>query len=142
MPIEFRDLKAGDQFEPIHINQIYRFLRKLIKLKVVFPLRLDSWGSADAIPTLSIIGADNFYVAETTTAITARSGSTLGTGTVKLQQEDGSGGLIDIPGANTVDVFNVSSATMTSGNGIDSGMKVWVRKDLYGNWWVMPTECS
>lgn len=141
MPVEFQDLRGGDELEPIHINKIYRFLRKIIKLRCELPLKLDSWASADAIPTLTLIGWDNFYVGEATSNITARSGTTLGTGTVKLQGNDGAGGIVDIGGPD-IDVLNNSSATMTSGNGIDSGMKVHVRKDAFGDWWVFPDECS
>ena len=141
MPEEFRDLRGGDELEPIHLNKIYRFLRKLLKLRVTYPMRIDGWGSADAVPTITVMGWDNFYVGETTTAITARSGTTLGTGTVKLQMEDGAGNIMDVA-TNTLTVWNASAATMTSTNGIDSGMKVFVRRDRFGDWWVFPLECT
>lgn len=42
----------------------------------------------------------------------------------------------------TYDVLNPSTTAMTSGNGIDSGMRVWVIEDDSGNLVVFPLECA
>ena len=39
-------------------------------------------------------------------------------------------------------VYNPSTTTMSSGNGIDSGQKCWVQQDMYGNLCVFPLECA
>jgi hypothetical protein len=73
-------------------------------------------------------------VALTTTTITARSGTTPGGGSVKLQKYDGSV-LSDATGT-TVFVHNYSSAAA----GIASGKYCLVAQS-WGAWWVVSTEC-
>jgi hypothetical protein len=71
--------------------------------------------------------------------ITARSGTTVGSGTVRVWRLNGST-LFD----NGVDytVNNASAEMTTLGNGIDTGVYVWIMKDRDGIWWVSPLECT
>jgi hypothetical protein len=71
--------------------------------------------------------------------ITARSGTTVGTGIVRVWRLSGTT-LFD----NGVDqsVNNASAEVTAGGNGIDSGVYVWIMKDRDGIWWVSPLECT
>lgn len=81
----------------------------------------------------------NRYLAVADANIAARSGTAPGTGTATIQNYDGTNlGSTGI----SVDVLNPSSTTMTSGNGIDSGMYCWIEQDPDGWWWIWPLECS
>lgn len=141
MPVEFRDLRGGDEFEPVHINSVYRLLRKWLKFKVTHPLKLDGWDSADGVPHLAVVGWDNRYICKAIGAIPAMSGTAMGAGTVRFQRNDGSGNLVDAQ-INDQAAWNPSKTTMTSGNGIDDGMFCAAWKDIYGDWYVAPLECA
>jgi hypothetical protein len=71
--------------------------------------------------------------------ITARSGTTVGTGIVRVWRLSGTT-LFD----NGVDqaVNNASAEVTTLGHGIDTGVYVWIMKDRDGIWWVSPLECA
>lgn len=80
--------------------------------------------------------------------ITARSSSTPGFGSVflvdvALTYSGGAitGGTLTTTGVE-IQVYNASSTTMTSGNGIDSGQYCWVQQDQGGFYSVAPLECS
>lgn len=73
--------------------------------------------------------------------ITARSGSTWGTGTVTRYQFDAVAGT-DSSTSQNFAVVNPSSTTMSSGNGINSGQYCWVQEDDDGNLVVTPLECA
>lgn len=62
-----------------------------------------------------------------------------GTGSVTRVAFDGTNGYST---GQDFDVVNPSPATMTSGNGIDSGQSCWVEEDSDGNLVVTPLECS
>jgi hypothetical protein len=80
--------------------------------------------------------------------ITARSGTTLGKGKAKLVAVNVtiSGSVITAYTASVTSfsysVYYGSSHTMTSGNGIDSGMYCWVQPDQSGLLAVAPLDCS
>lgn len=80
------------------------------------------------------------YIGVASGNITARSGTTPGTGTVTVKYVAASGSLASV-GAD-IAVKNCSSTTMTSGNGIDSGQYCSIWRDAFGVWWVSPEECS
>lgn len=73
--------------------------------------------------------------------ISARSGSTWGTGTVTRYQYNWISG-DDSSTSLNYPVVNPSSNTMSSGYGINSGQYCWVQEDDDGNLVVMPLECS
>lgn len=79
------------------------------------------------------------YIAKTTSVITARVGTTPGTGTVKqwiLDPYSGAGGTL-IDTTNEISVFSYSSAA----GGIASGKYCYIEQDMSGNWWVISAEC-
>src|SRR5262245_13644293 len=78
------------------------------------------------------------WVGTASGAISPRSGSTPGTGTVTVRRYSGTT-LLD---SFTVDVLNASSNTMTGGSGIESGQYCWVQPDGDWTWWVSPLACS
>ncbi len=71
-------------------------------------------------------------------AISPRSGTTYGTGTVDIYRS--SGGMEDGP-VESVAVLNASATLMTSPDGIDSGKYCAVAWDMDGTAWVSPLEC-
>ena len=73
--------------------------------------------------------------------ISPRSGSTMGTGTVTRHQVNITSG-DDVATTINYPVWNPSSNTMASGNGINSGQYCWVQEDDDGNLIVTPLECS
>lgn len=82
----------------------------------------------------------NRFLAVANGNITARSGSTAGSGSVYLVNVNASSALSTSSISYTV--YNPSSNTMTSGNGIDSGMYCWIEEYPSGQWCVAPLECS
>ena len=80
--------------------------------------------------------------------ISARSGTTPGFGSVFIVNVEltFSGGVITGGTLTTssiaIQVYYPSSKTMTSGNGIDSGMMCWVQQDQSGFYAVSPFECA
>lgn len=75
-----------------------------------------------------------------TTAITARSGTTPGTGTVTLKQINDTPAIADITDGNgtaiEVDVYNYSATA--SG----ASVYVWVGQDSRGTWFYLNEDCS
>ena len=88
------------------------------------------------------------YLAVANSNIPARSGSAAGVGSVKIVQVQAtfSGGAMTACTLTTstivLPVYYASSNTMTSGNGIDSGMYCWAQQDGSGFYSVAPLECS
>ncbi len=77
-------------------------------------------------------GGGGFFVGVATTAITARSGSTLGTGTVEVYST--SDGTMAATGV-TQTVYNLDTA-------ISSGKRVAVQPDSFGTLIAAPLECE
>lgn len=77
-------------------------------------------------------------LAITTGTITARSGTTAGTGSVYPVATSISGGACTLTtGATSMVVFNFSG---TSG-GIATGKYCWIDQDPYGTWFIVSVEC-
>jgi len=96
-----------------------------------------------AIVMLGVTGSC-FSVGVANGAISARSGSAPGSGQVDLYRSGSgsySGATEDGP-LETIDVLNDSQDTMTSGNGIDDGLRVSVAWDADDVAWVAPLECG
>ena len=76
------------------------------------------------------------HIAKTTTTITARSGTTAGSGDATLLALDGSD-LIDWHGSKTIKVYNLSTAS------IDSDRTIYVgREYASGQWVVLFDDCG
>jgi hypothetical protein len=79
------------------------------------------------------------FIGKANGAIAAPTGDTPTSGTVTRYRFDGTS-LVTL-GIDYA-VLNASTTKMGSGNGIDSGQRVWVQEDADGNLWVAPLECS
>ncbi len=75
------------------------------------------------------------FLAKTNGTITARSGTTAGTGSVFLTTF--SAPTITVT-ANTLTVYNFSSTT----GGIATATFVWVEQDDAGNYWITAVDCA
>src|SRR5208337_5655180 len=96
-----------------------------------------------AIPQFRAPDLQDGFLAVAQGAIPAQSGTTAGVGTVYAVSwtatYDGTGAFTSVmltTGTIPVSVYNPSSTTMSSGNGIDSGQYCWVQGGL-----VVPIEC-
>ena len=96
---------------------------------------MDRWGMLMA--TTGGAGSGT-YVCKATVAITGRSGTTQGAGTVQKQKLTGgtSGTLEDDPDVPPVTVFNSYTAS------ISVGEYILVARDEAGNWWTEPPPTS
>lgn len=81
-------------------------------------------------------GGQAMTLALTSSAITARSGTTAGTGTATPKKFDGT--TISSTGEADLTVYNFSAAT----GGIASGLYVWLAADPDGYYWVTSVECA
>jgi len=76
-----------------------------------------------------------FFVAKTTSTITAMSGSTVGKGTVDIYRRGTSDdGLMTIGPS-----YTVYNAVATS---ISSGLWVMIQQDAGGDWWITVEDCG
>ena len=87
--------------------------------------------------TLSVRQPARYLAVVQSGGITARSGSTPGTGSVELYLLNVGGNSI-ADSTQAITVFNFSS---TSG-GIASGTYCWVEEDIDGNFWVTAVDCG
>lgn len=131
MPRDFDDIRDGTQLEPYHLNIIYRELRRLRKMTAAPPLALDSMTSTTSPPFLWSTGSSRSGLGKANGNITARSGTTAGTGTVDVW--DNSTGVLAATG-DSVDVLNVGAQ-------IASGKYVWFEEDESGDIYAAPLEC-
>lgn len=74
-----------------------------------------------------------FNAAKTTSEISARSGTTVGTGTADIYRIDDEDELIE---AEEIDVVNIFGAT------IATGLWIQVARDSRGRWQVVSVECG
>lgn len=121
------------------VTHVYNACRRLKAggVGIVLPL---TWMDGCWMPQIP-----NFAIGRASGDISARSGSSYGTGLVDLYESDaayGYGyGYEDGPSDN-IEVLNASYDLTDSGNGIDDGTYVSVAWDVLGNPWVAPLECS
>ncbi len=148
MPAEFEDLKDGDVLEPFHINRLNREARRWRRAYAVPPLVIDGLMSSDSPPIFRTSSSGAGFLAIANGDIPARSGSTLGVGSVfsvSVAPTYTTGTLTAAAASTDTDTFEVvnpSSSTMTSTNGIDSGQYCWVEQGSDGLYYVSPLECS
>src|SRR5271166_5662129 len=97
---------------------------------------------------LKATGQSSRFLAVANGAIPARGGAAAGIGSVYLVMVDSTftSGVLTAVHLTTdtvaYDVYNPSSNTMTSGNGVDSGQYCWIEEFPSGLWCVSPLECS
>lgn len=109
-------VKPGDPIKASAFNA-------LIDAAAADPSALDSLTETAAV-----------WVGQTTIAVTARSGSTPGAGSVRIYVYDGSA-LVD--SGVTVDALNFSGAS----GGIPISTWCSVGRDGNGRWWILSMEC-
>lgn len=98
---------------------------------------------------LAVMDRGNKFLCVANGDIPARTSGDAGVGSVYLVSVeatyDSSGNLTAATLAtwgDAIDVYNPSSMTMTSGNGIDDGMYCWIEEYPSGMFAVAPLECS
>lgn len=131
-------LKPGDELTAELVNKIIDAINSLANVS----------GGAGVVVRRSKGGLQitgqrqaGFYAGVANGDITARSGTTPGTGQVDLIWVDPSGPTLTPIGV-TVDVYYLEDETLSSGNGIDDGMYVYVEQDAFDAWHVSPAECG
>lgn len=137
---DFVDLKDGDVLEPYHINQIYKELRRLRKLKGSARVIVRGMQDGESVPEIDIALPPSGFIGVANGAIAPRVNSTVGSGSVIIKQI--SGNSLTNAQVSEVTAYNVSANTMTSGNGITNGAYVWVQRDAFGAMVVSPFECD
>lgn len=139
MASEFPKLKSGDELTPWHLNIVYRELDRWRRLKFAGAVAYSGIDSASSPPVVTILGSGpRGRLAYTTTAISPRSGTTPGSGTVQLKSLVA--GAIANDGG-TLTAYTASADTTAGGHNIDSGKYCWVEWDPSGTPWVAPLEC-
>ncbi len=132
--VPFKEIRIGDELTMAWLNALRdTVLQNQITLGANCGLAMTQSPAGTALRVSS--GSNSKQLAVTDGAITARSGTTAGTGTVFLTTFDGT----DITTtAETLDVFNFSSTT----GGIATGTYVWVQQDDGGNYWITAVDCG
>jgi len=131
-------VKRGDVLQAELLNRMQAELARLGKIRGGAGLSVRQGGGGLQLTSLD---PNNRYLAVANGNISARSGTTPGTGNVDVCWINPSGPTITNIGP-TIAVYNPSSSTMTSGQGIDSGQYCWIEQDPFGSWIVAPLECS
>lgn len=135
--------------EPITASRLNEMLDMISRLDptVSFgsPLKMQQ-SSTGTVLSLDMTGFGFLGVANGN--IPARSGTAAGVGQVFLVSTTPTytaGALTSLALATetiSIEVYNPSSTTMTSTNGIDSGQYCWVQLDNSGMYMVTPLECT
>ena len=138
--------KKGD---PITANRLNDMLDSILRLDISVPqgnpLRLQQSTTGTAL-SLDMTGYGFLAIANGT--ITNRSGTSCGVGSVfkvsttPIFTSGQISGVTLESGTIPIQVYNPSSAKMTSGNGIDSGQYCWVQMDDSGMYIVQALDCS
>ncbi len=140
MARDFVDVKDGDRLEPFHINQIYKELRRLRKLRGSVHVQVDGMQDPDGVPQISVVFPPGGWLAVANGTITASVGNTVGTGTVTILQLNGNS--VQAAQVNNLTVKNPTRDVGTVPGEISDGKRVWVQKDGFGDFWVAPLECE
>jgi hypothetical protein len=126
------------------INDIAAMAEWSTRLRAAAPL------SIKQTPAGPVLGMTSYLtqLAVANGNISARSGTAAGVGSVFLvsvQATFSAGAMVTATLTTStipIPVLNPSAATMTSGNGIDSGMYCAIYQDLSSFYFVVPLECS
>ena len=144
----FARFRRQQPYQPITasiINQGVDAAEWATRIRVTSPLQMKSGPGG---PLIAMAPVSKGYLCVANGAIPARSGSAYGVGSVKIVQVQATfsaGNMTACAGTTSsvvVQVYNPSSNTMTSGNGIDSGQYCWAQQDASGFYCVTPLECS
>lgn len=129
-------LRSGDVLLADRINEIEAELGRLANIRggAGVEVRRDKYGVQ-----ITGIQSDNRWLCKADGAISPRSGTAAGTGTVKVCHIAPDGTIAET--GTSLDVFNPSESEMTSGAGIDDGLYCWAEQDPFGTWLVAPLEC-
>lgn len=123
------DWRPGDVLTADALNELYRRTEpRAPRVSGSLSSRVGPDGNVQIAASIRGMGVG---VANGT--INARRGTTPGTGTVTVQEFDGT----SLSTGLDVTVFNFSSAS----GGIASGKYCWICQDDYGYWWVVSAEC-
>jgi hypothetical protein len=123
--------RPGDPITASWAASLVRFIRRNAINPIASP-GLDVTQTADGT-TIRLRNTPNRFVAKTSGGITARSGTTPGTGSVQVYDFDGSALASD--GSATVTVYSFS------GTAIDASKYCWIEQDPDGTWWITAVEC-
>lgn len=134
MAERFPHMKSGTEITPYHFNIIYRELNRLRKMKFFGPVHTSGIDSTESTPEVWVLDQDGGPLAYTSSGITARSGTTLGTGTATIQNIDAGSLVASADPAADVDVVNFS------GTAIDAGKYVMLTQ-YQGYYVVTAVEC-
>ena len=126
-----RRVRAGDAISAREWNE-------LVERVTRNEIRANNTGGLNVQKTafgvvLSLASRPGQMLAKTSSAISARSGTTAGTGTVTPQYLNGTT-LGDDGQDLTVYFFSASAS-------IDSGKYCWIEQDRAGVWWITAVEC-
>ena len=127
-------LRPGDELTTKWLNWILAWVkRNTIELGVDSGLAMAQTENATILRLASRQSGQQLAITDGT--ITARTGTTPGTGTVFLVNYDSTD---LITGTVDVDVFNFSSTT----GGIPDSIYCWIEQDPQGNWWITSVDCG
>lgn len=140
---DFDDLKDGSRLEPIHINLIYKELRRWRKLRITPPGVIQGAADGEGIPEIVLYPQQTRYLGVANGTITARVNTTVGVGFVTVKKLDANSSTIETAQVGDLTVYNASNslAVANTTTSINSGVYVWVERDPFGTWWVGPLEC-
>jgi hypothetical protein len=124
------DFRRGDRLMASHMAEIVRRLNRLEGVKGSGRLQTRR-GPGGSLQVAYVEGVTS-SLGMANGAITARSGTTFGTGTVTFYYNVG----------GTATATGQSESVLNPGIAITSGKYVWVDQDMAGDWYVAPLECS
>ena len=125
--------RAGKPIVARDLNRVAEMAEKAALIQANPPLAIVSTPGG---PLLNYAGpVFQPYIAVTTSTITARSGGTPGSGTVKIQTWNGSA-LADLGGPVSVTVYNISASTNTIASG-----KYCIIMKIAGAYFIVTAEC-
>ena len=125
-------------------NEIMEVAEHSTRLRVAAPLAI-KYMPGGALLSVTV---QKGFLAVANGSIPARSGSSAGIGSVYAVGTTVafSGGTMSsctlTAGSTPYQVYNPSSTTMSSGQGINSGQYCWTMQDQNGMWMVVPLECA
>lgn len=125
------EFEKGDRLMAAHMTEIVRRLDRLEGVRTSG--RLQSRRGVRGPLELAYVEGVTSSLCVTNGAITARSGTTPGTGSVDFYWRNSSGAL---------EATGQSEAVYNPGIAISSGKYAWAQMDSFGDWYVAPLECS
>lgn len=125
------DFRRGDRLQAAHMQEIVRRLDRLEGVRGSG--RLQTRRGPGGNLQLSYIEGVASSLGKANGTISARSGTSPGSGTVDFYWKNSAGSL---------EVTGQSETVFNPGAVIGDGKYVWVQQDMAGDWYVAPLECS